>query len=142
MDDSDIYFLDTNAASAFGRKRKQRLVELMHRHKSQLRLSSVVWAELEYGAYKRPDEPVFRERLVRLREHIADVEPFDERAASWAAKVRAYLENLKPNAQPIGELDYLIAGHALALDAVVVTHNVDEFSRVPNLKVVDWEAMG
>jgi len=136
MNDSDIYFLDTNAASAFGRKRNLRLVELMHRHKSQLRLSSVVWAELEYGAYKREDEPVFRERLTRLREHIADIEPFDEHAATWAAKVRAYLEG---RGEKIGDMDCLIAGHALAVDAVVVTHNVDEFERVPNLKVVDWE---
>jgi tRNA(fMet)-specific endonuclease VapC len=52
------------------------------------------------------------------------------------------LETLKPNAQPIGPHDVLLAGHALALGAVLVTHNVREFTRVPRLVVEDWQAKG
>jgi len=138
MNDEVLYFLDTNAASEFGRRRNRGLVELMHRHRPQLRLSSIVLSELEYGAYKQGNEPVFRKRLLRLREHIPLVESFDEHAARWAGKVRAYLDSL---GQRIGPLDSLIAGHALAHDAVVVTHNVREFSRVPGLRGVDWESV-
>lgn len=40
--------------------------------------------------------------------------------------------------RPIGALDTLIAAHALALNATLMTHNVSEFSRVPGLRVEDW----
>jgi len=141
MNDEALYFLDTNAASAFARKRDTRLVALVEQHLPQLRLSSIVWSELEYGAYKKAHEPVFRERLVRLRGRIVEVEAFDEVAATWAGKVRAHLATLKPNAQQIGTIDALIAGHALSVGAGVVTHNVREFARVPGLRVVDWESV-
>lgn len=53
--------------------------------------------------------------------------------------MRAFLANLKPNAQPIGAYDTLLAGQALALGAVCVTHTVNEFSRVPGLNVKNWQ---
>jgi tRNA(fMet)-specific endonuclease VapC len=40
--------------------------------------------------------------------------------------------------RPIGERDLLIAATAKSLVLIVVTHNVREFSRVPDLKVEDW----
>jgi len=123
------------------RRRDNRLVEQVERHMPQLRLSSIVWTELQYGAYKKQGMPVFRERLLRLRERIVEIEAFDERAADAAAQLQAYLELLKPNAQKIGDMDCLIAGHALSRGAGIVTHNVDEFGRVPGLVVVDWENM-
>ena len=43
------------------------------------------------------------------------------------------------NASPIGERNMLIAAHALALNAVLVTHNTKEFSKVPGLQVEDWQ---
>ncbi|KXU34113.1 hypothetical protein AXK11_08685 [Cephaloticoccus primus] len=134
-----IYFPDTNALSGFAARRDEHLVELIERHRSALRLSAVVWFELCYGAEKRKDQLKFEARLEELRHLIPKVEPFDEVAARAAARVRAYLANLKPNAQPIGPLDCLLAGHALALGATVVTNNVREFSRVPGLLVEDWQ---
>jgi len=135
----DIYFPDTNALSGFMARRDEHLVRLIMKHRSELRLSSVVWFELCYGAEKRKDVPKFEARLQELRRLIPEVEPFDEVAARAAARVRAYLANLKPNAQPIGHFDCLLAGHALALGATVVTNNVREFSRVPGLLVEDWQ---
>jgi tRNA(fMet)-specific endonuclease VapC len=67
------------------------------------------------------------------------VESFDDHAAHHTGFVRAFLANLKPNAQPIGAYDALLAGHALALGAVFVTHNTAEFARVPGLAVEDWQ---
>ena len=54
--------------------------------------------------------------------------------------MRAYLETLRPNAQPIGPHDVLLAVQALALGAVLVTNNVREFTRVPRLIVEDWQS--
>ena len=56
--------------------------------------------------------------------------------------VRASLEAMRPNAQPIGPYDVLLAGHALALGAVFVTHNTREFSRVSGLSTEDWQSRG
>ena len=49
--------------------------------------------------------------------------------------LRADLERL---GQPIGALDTLIAAHALALGATLVTNNVREFERVPELAIENW----
>ncbi len=63
--------------------------------------------------------------------------PFDAAAAAEAAMVRATLE---ATGQPIGPYDTLLAGHAISLGFVLVTHNTIEFSRVPGLVLEDWQA--
>lgn len=63
--------------------------------------------------------------------------PFDDAAAERYAGLRAGLEKV---GTPIGPNDMLIAAIALANDVTVVTHNVREFSRVPGLRVEDWES--
>jgi len=137
-DSPEFYFLDSNAASAFMRGKDTWLVELVRRYRERLLLSSIVWSELEFGAQNRPEVRKYRENLVELREHIARVEPFDELAARATGTVRAYLE---PRGMKIGKMDSLIAGHALSRLSGVITHNVDEFERVPGLAVLDWQTI-
>ncbi|MFM6371885.1 MAG: PIN domain-containing protein [Dolichospermum sp.] len=60
---------------------------------------------------------------------------FDRDAAFAAAKIRADLEQ---KGTPIGPMDVLIAGIAVTLQATLVTHNVNEFSRVSGMTIVDW----
>ena len=64
-----------------------------------------------------------------------NVIPFDRDAALAAATIRAQLEQ---QGTPIGPIDVLIAGTAVALQATLVTHNVNEFSRVSELAIADW----
>lgn len=62
--------------------------------------------------------------------------PFDPvECVNHYGSIRAALEK---SGKSIGPLDLLIAAHALALDATLITHNTREFCRVPNLKVRDW----
>lgn len=61
--------------------------------------------------------------------------PFDLDSARQAAKTQAHLERC---VTPIGNLDTLIAGIALAHDLTLVTHNTREFDRVPDLRVENW----
>jgi tRNA(fMet)-specific endonuclease VapC len=103
------------------------------------RLSSIALMELEYGAAKQPAVRAFRDRVMRLKAVFPYVEAFDDLAAFHAGFVRAYLANLRPNAQPIGPYDVLLAGHAAALGAVLVTNNTREFQRVPGIAVEDWQ---
>ncbi len=61
---------------------------------------------------------------------------FDYRAALAYGETRVYLER---QGLPIGANDLLIAASALAYNLTLVTHNMGEFQRIPNLNLDDWE---
>ena len=61
--------------------------------------------------------------------------PFDHAAARQAARIRVELET---QGLVIGPLDLLIAGTAISRDAVLVTNNIREFSRLKGLRLSDW----
>lgn len=63
--------------------------------------------------------------------------PFGDDGAEQYGLIRA---ELKRQGRPIGANDLLIAATALAYDLTLVTHNTREFSRVPGLRLEDWEA--
>jgi tRNA(fMet)-specific endonuclease VapC len=95
-------------------------------------VSAVSIAELEYGSLRSPDPERHRARWRRFLDPF-DVLPFDCAAALEHAAIRAVLRQA-----PIGERDLLIAASARAHRLTVVTHNLDEFRRVPGLLVEDW----
>lgn len=134
-----LYLPDTNTFSRFlrGGAQNNTLCERLVTELPFCRISAIVLFELEYGASKT-GMPGHRDRVARLRSLLPDIAVFDADAAAYAGNIRAYLANLKPNAQPIGHYDTLIAGHALALGACVVTGNTNEFARVPGLSVEGW----
>ena len=76
-------------------------------------------------------------QLSRLKEmeNRFTVLPFDLDSARQAAQTRAHLERL---GTPIGNVDTLISGIALAQDLTLVTRNTREFERVPGLRVENW----
>jgi tRNA(fMet)-specific endonuclease VapC len=137
-----IFLPDTNVFSRYLRERPEdvAMCDRLEKSLADCRLSSIALMELEYGAAKRPEVAAFRERIVRLKAVFPRVESFDDRAAQHTGFVRAFLANLKPNAQPIGAYDALLAGHALARGAIFVTHNTKEFGRVPGLSVENWQS--
>lgn len=135
-----IYLPDTNIWSSYlrGRREDTALRTKLEAVAAGCLLSAVVLFELEYGAAKRPDVPVFRQRVESLRHLFPDVVAFDDDAAFHAGAVRAALARLRPNAQPVGPYDVLLAGQAIALGAVLVTRNTREFSRVAGLRLESW----
>jgi tRNA(fMet)-specific endonuclease VapC len=98
-------------------------------------ISAIVLFELLYGAKKS----VHRERNIqRIADFLAgpiEVLPFDSEDAEEAGDIRAALEQL---GSPIGPYDVLVAAQARRRDAVLVTANTREFSRVPRLRFEDW----
>ncbi len=80
-------------------------------------------------------EPARRRAQFDALLELVTILPFDRPAASQAAAIRAALE---ASGQPIGPIDTLIAGTALANGATLVSRNLREFRRVPQLQVVDW----
>lgn len=100
---------------------------------SAVGLSTLVVYELEVGVVRSSDPNRARARLEAFLAGpfaVLTVESADARAA---ARVRAALETA---GKPIGPIDTLIAGQAIARGAGLVTSNIREFSRVPLLHVV------
>lgn len=131
-----MYLLDTNACIRVLNDSSSRLVERLQQHRpSELRLCSVVKAELLFGARKSTDPARNLRVLRRFFEPFASL-PLDDAGAESYGAIRFALER---SGLPIGANDLLIAAIAVAHDAVLVTHNVREFSRVPGLSLEDWE---
>jgi tRNA(fMet)-specific endonuclease VapC len=129
-----MYVLDTNTIIYYFKGQGKVAEYLSKIPLSELAVPSIVWFELKVGIAKSnsPDKRLaqFNALMVHLR-----MLPFTDKEADISAMVRAKLERL---GTPIGMLDILIAGTALAHEATLVTHNVREFSRVEGLKIVDW----
>lgn len=129
------YLLDTNIIIyTMKRRPPQVAARFAERRADELCLSSISLAELLFGAAKSQQPAKALEAIASLGQAL-DIAPFDDAAAQAYGPLRAELER---QGRPIGALDTLIAAHALALDATLVTHNVNEFARVPGLRVEDW----
>lgn len=97
-------------------------------------ISSITLAELEFGIAKSAKPEKNRKHFQELLLPF-EVLPFDSQAAIEYGIIRNCLERA---GSPIGPLDTLIAAHALAVGACLVTNNEREFSRVPGLRVENW----
>jgi tRNA(fMet)-specific endonuclease VapC len=130
------YLLDTDTCAAFLRNRHPLVVQrIQARRPDELRLCSVVVAELYYGAYHSPRAAANLALLARFLPLFISL-PFDDRAAEVYGRVRA---DLAAKGTPIGPNDLMIAAIALANGCTLVTHNTREFSRVVGLSVEDWQ---
>ena len=129
------FLLDTDICIELIRKRSPLVLErLRQRQLGMVGISSITFAELQYGAARSSDTG---RNLIALTQFCAplQISPFDDRAAAAYGLVR---EQLEKKGFPIGPLDNLIAAHALSLSATLVTNNVREFHRVEGLKVENW----
>lgn len=130
-----MWLLDTNICIYLIKKKPPVvLARLREVDVATVGVSAITVAELQHGVAKsdRPDQ-----NAVALGAFLAPltVLSFDDAAATAYGAVRTQLERA---GTPIGSLDMLIAGHALALGRVVVTNNEREFQRVVGLRVVNW----
>lgn len=130
------YLLDTNILIAMSKTRPGLAERLARYPASNILLSSVVVAEIEYGIAKSARREHNRRVFDTLLSGFTVVS-FDAEAARRYGPIRAQLE---VRGQLIGPYDLMIVAHAQALDAVLVTDNVGEFSRVEGVAVENWLA--
>jgi tRNA(fMet)-specific endonuclease VapC len=97
-------------------------------------VSSITVAELHYGLERSSNPAKEREGVENLLAAVV-ILPFDGKAAEGYGLLRRYLER---RGEIIGQFDLLIASHAVAQNATLVTNNTREFSRVPTLQLEDW----
>ena len=89
-----------------------------------------------FGLEKRGKPLALSRLVIGFLDNIA-VMPWDAPAADQFARLRAALER---SGTPIGLMDTMIAGHALALGATLVTNNQKHFRQVARLKMENWSA--
>jgi len=128
------YLLDTNIASYIIKGTSPTVRRRLNQvAMAQLSISAVTEGELLYGVARLPEaaglRKVVEQFLLRVRIH-----PWDSGAAQRYGAIRAALEKA---GQPMGNLDIMIAAHAVALGAVLVT-NDHAFWRIKTLSIEDW----
>jgi tRNA(fMet)-specific endonuclease VapC len=129
-----LYMLDTNIISDLIRNPKGKAAKRVAKVGDDAVCTSIiVAAELRYGCAKSGSS-----RLLKAVEDILEeinILPFDVPADAEYVGIRAELEAA---GKPIGSNDFLIAAHAYATGATIVTANTEEFRRIRGLKVENW----
>lgn len=132
-----MYMLDTNICIYVLKNHSD---TLRHKFKAikNICISSITYGELCYGIENGDSSMretrwkqfnIFTQRLL--------IDPWDEDAAKHYGFIRVLL---KEQGTLIGNNDLLISAHARSMNAVLVTNNVRELSRVPDLSVENWVA--
>jgi len=131
------YFLDTNICIYIIKKSPVKVFKRLQKHRvGDIAISAITHSELQFGISK--SHPDYREaNQSLLNQFLAPIEILDypKEASHLYGEIRAYLER---KGKTIGNLDLLIAAHALHHRATLVTNNVKEFSRIPDLKIENW----
>ena len=129
------YLLDANVVIGLLNDATSKLAYRARRERpADIAISAIVAHELFYGAFKSR----------RAAQNLAVVDSlqfvvleFDKEDARQSGEIRALLAS---RGIPVGPYDVLIAGQAKARNLTLVTHNTDEFGRVPGLRFEDWQA--
>jgi tRNA(fMet)-specific endonuclease VapC len=130
------YLLDTNACIQFLNQRNSAIsTRLAAVQRDEVVICQIVKAELYCGAYKSARREANLALLAKFFGQFVSL-PFDDAAAEAYGRLRAELAR---RGTLIGPNDLMIAAIALARDLTLVTHNTVEFSRVPGLRLDDWE---
>ena len=129
------YLLDTNICIYIIKKSPAHILEkLTSTQVGDAGISSITLSELEYRVAKSNRPQQNREALSAFLTPF-EILSYDQSAAIHYGAIRSYLEK---KGILIGPMDRLIAAHALSLSLIMVTNNVREFKRVPNLRLENW----
>ena len=131
-----IYMLDTNILIYLMKNKPLAVAERVAKLTSQdqLVMSFVTYAELLKGANGSNNPPQALAKIAQIIQRIAVLYPDNKTCEFYGV----WSNKLKQQGTPIGNNDLWIACHALACNAVLVTHNVKEFKRIDSLNWQDW----
>ena len=129
-----MYILDTNTLIYYFKNQGNVAQNLEAVSPENIVISTIVLFELQVGLAKSMSPTKRSQQLQQLLRRVTLV-PFDRDSALAAGTIRAQLEQ---QGTPIGPMDILIAGTAVALQGTIVTRNGREFSRIVGLPIVDW----
>ena len=129
------YMLDTDICIALIKNRPESIRSHLSKfHPEEIGISGIVAAELWFGVANSQKKKKNEAALNDFFEFVSVLD-WPQEASSIYGRVRSHL---KKSGTPIGAMDLLIATHALFLNSVLVTNNLREFERIPNLKIENW----
>jgi tRNA(fMet)-specific endonuclease VapC len=128
------FMLDTNICIYVMRNQPVAARERFDRLRDRLCISAVTAGELWFGVEKSIRRQENEARLASLRQ-LLPVLDFDEEAAKHYGQMRAAIDAM---GRPVGMHDLQIGAHARSLGLTVVTNNMREFERMPDLKLENW----
>jgi len=109
----------------------QEMVAAQHR----IVISAITYAEMRFGTIGKKASPKHAVLVADFLQRVDAILPWDSAAVDATTVVK---QQLTEKGTPIGANDTAIAGHAIAVGALLVTNNLREFSRVEGLEVEDW----
>lgn len=129
------YMLDTNTCSYILKNHPLEVKEQFEKAGAGvISVSSIVLAELYYGAVRHPKGLVIRREIDDFVSRLSVIS-WDYSAADHYGHIRSALEN---TGTVIGAMDMLIAAHARSVGATLVTNNRREFARIADLQTTNW----
>ena len=130
------YLLDTNICIYIINEKPKKILrkfELYPVH--EFAISSITHAELQFGVEKSKMKDINQNALDEFLLPLTILPFHGKKLVVSYGEIRAFLES---KGKTIGPLDTLIAAHALSLDLTIVSNNIKEFSRIPDLKSENW----
>ena len=130
--------LDTNICSFIMRERPVSVLASLQNHvenRDRIVISAITYAELRFGAIGKKASPKHNMIVDEFMERIDGVLAWDKGAVEATSKIKKILNE---QGNPIGNNDTMIAGHAISVKCILVSHNTREFERVPELILEDW----
>ena len=129
------YMLDTNICSYILKNHPATVRTHFKKVGSDaLSISTIVLAELYYGAARHPKSVAIRKEIDNFASRLALI-AWDEAAADHYGLIRSLLEK---QGRPIGAMDMMIAAHARSLKATLVSNNAKHFEKIPGLLIANW----
>ncbi|NBV81599.1 MAG: tRNA(fMet)-specific endonuclease VapC [Burkholderiaceae bacterium] len=128
------YLLDTNVVIYVLKHRPIKVLETFNKNTNRMAISSITLSELIYGAEKSVKIDKNLEAIEDFISHL-EVLPYDAKASQHYGQIKAGLEK---KGKIIGENDIHIAAHAISQGLILVTNNLKEFKRAPNIALENW----
>jgi tRNA(fMet)-specific endonuclease VapC len=130
-----MYLLDTNICIYIVNKHPKNIVQRIEAYNpSDIKISAITIAEMEYGASKSMRKTKNRQALVDFISGF-EIIPFELKDAEIYGIIRAELER---EGKVIGAYDMQLAAQALSRNYIFITNNTKEFSRIGKLKIENW----
>ena len=130
------YLLDTNICIYIINEKPEKVLKKFEQYPvHEFGISSITHAELQYGVKKSKNKNTNQDALDEFLLPLTILPFHGKRLVTCYGEIRVLLES---KGKTIGPLDMLIAAHAMSLDLTIISNNIKEFARIPNLKCENW----
>jgi len=130
------YLLDTNICIYIINEKPKKLLRKFEQYPvHEFGISSITHAELQYGVEKSKNKVTNQNALDEFLLPLTVLPFHGKKLVACYGEIRTLLES---QGKTIGPLDMLIAAHALGLHLTIISNNIKEFSRIPNLRCENW----